>query len=142
MKNILALFVAVLFCILFSFGCKKKSSPTPLPAGSQYTAKMGGSRTWQSHRYAISCSHPSTNYDNYSTDVFAIDIVNDTTIIFPVGITAPGGLRYNFTSYDSAKGTITFGDVLVYYYLSDAITYHYQYHDGVCSDIYFDTHTP
>ena len=117
-------------CVLVAgWGCKKSS---PAPAGINYTADMGGVRNWH-------CVD-STNMVSirlgvdtviYSTDTFALTVVNDTTIIYPrvsdgtlhyVSTDSASG-AYFFTGSYTTNGNWTVSMGLWYYYAVNSVDY-------------------
>jgi len=143
MKNRSTLFVIMLFGIIFSLGCKKKASVIPPPAGSQYTSRMGGARTWVEH-YNSNISHGTFYYyiDTTYTYQDSVTVVNDTTIIIQ-------NMTLNLATFDSTTNKISFyvepkfsnDGWAEYFFLTDSIAYHIHNHLGASSDNYYDGHT-
>ncbi len=134
MKN--KIVYTLLFLSVSAFSCKKSS---PFIAGSQYTSKMGGMRTWTVSDSYTSCSHPSAGFDTTYIDNLAITIRNDTSISF-------AGNTLLLTSLDTTNKDVIFGSinggssgvgvVVLYFYNSDSVFCVDDIHFAVCSDQY------
>ncbi len=131
MKN--KIVYTLLFLSVSAFSCKKSS---PFIAGSQYTSKIGGMRTWTVSDSYTSCSHPSASFDTTYIDNLAITVRNDTSISF-------AGQTLLLTSLDTANKDIIFGSMnggsgiaVFYFYNSDSVFCVEDIHFAVCSDQY------
>lgn len=146
LKNIFFPILPVLFVSFLWASCKKKSdAPAPIPPYAptypkNYTAHMGGYRTWLG-TYEWGFGGPGPQND---TQHFAVTIYNDSTIIIQ-GDT----LNYKYyTGLDSSMyfdGSAHFVSGLgtvsaTYYFTGDSLSYYKYSRPTLCCFTKYDLH--